>query len=319
MRLSKVSFAVWHERCFRLSLFCVAAFCVHCGEATTDVFVRPDSLPPHPSHKVASYALVCPPGTQAQGEVPPKSLEQACVKTAADGAKVFHGPYRSWYSSQIKESEGEYRDGKRQGVWYFWHPNAMPESKGFYDHGKRQGEWVFYVAEEDAYRHFFVTYRDDVEHGPWRRLHLAAPGVEPRFTAEEGHVESGKRHGIWKTYYPSGHAYAEGEYALGELQGPAKYWYESGNPWEEGSHQHDLREGEWKEWDDHASGYRKGVYVAGKKEGAWREYDANERVVKIVTYEKGVVVATETPSLASAPSASIATEKSAAAVAPVKP
>lgn len=281
------------QRVLRVTLFSVSAFLLHCGSSEVELSKRPEILPSHPSHEMRSLELVCPAGTQAQGEAPPIGLEQSCVKTSTDGQQILHGPYRSWFGSQIKESEGEYRDGLRQGVWYFWYPNKMPESKGFYDQGKRQGEWVFYVSDSETYRHILVTYRDDLEQGPWRSMHLAAPGVEPRFVAEEGLTEGGKRHGLWKSYYPSGHRYAEGEYVYGELQGPAKFWHESGKLREEGVHEHGLRAGGWTEWDETATRYRKGVYAQGKKEGTWNEYDENDHIVKVATYKNGELIAIE--------------------------
>lgn len=293
MQRFRVSYEEGARRILRSTFFCVTAFLLHCGSPELDVSKRPEILPPHPSHTVRSAQWVCPAGTQAQGESPPVGLEQSCVKTAADGQKILHGPYRSWFGSQIKESEGEYRDGLRQGVWFFWYPNAMPESKGFYAQGQRQGEWVFYVADSETYRQIFVMYRDDLEQGPWRSMHLAAPGVEPRFVSEEGLVEAGKRHGLWKVYYPSGHRYAEGEYVYGDLQGPAKFWYESGKLKEEGSYVDGLRTGEWTEWDETSSRYRKGVYVQGRKDGPWNEYEEGDRVVQVVIYKNDTIVTTE--------------------------
>jgi antitoxin component YwqK of YwqJK toxin-antitoxin module len=35
--------------------------------------------------------------------------------------------HTSWYANGAKAIEGEYRDGKREGVWHRWDPNGFKE------------------------------------------------------------------------------------------------------------------------------------------------------------------------------------------------
>jgi antitoxin component YwqK of YwqJK toxin-antitoxin module len=87
----------------------------------------------------------CPPGSRLTG---PESDDGTIVTingrvTAAclrpDG--TYHGPSITWYESGSKESEGEYRDGAKSGMWRYWHDNGQLAGTGAFVDGKPDGAW----------------------------------------------------------------------------------------------------------------------------------------------------------------------------------
>ncbi len=49
-----------------------------------------------------------------------------------DGKKVMHGPYRAWWPNGKLGTEGQYLNGKPDGLW-----------RGWYESGELQGEELF--------------------------------------------------------------------------------------------------------------------------------------------------------------------------------
>jgi antitoxin component YwqK of YwqJK toxin-antitoxin module len=42
----------------------------------------------------------------------------------------------------LKIAEGEYKDGKEEGLWTFWHDNGQKEKEGVFKDGKEEGLWT---------------------------------------------------------------------------------------------------------------------------------------------------------------------------------
>lgn len=104
-----------------------------------------------------------------------KSEESAVVEENAqeqsDTNKVDDGPFLQYHKSGEIQIVGEYKNGKRVGLWSSWYPSGELQSeitykegledgdyqvfhesgnqkiKGFYSNGKAVGEWVFFDSE----------------------------------------------------------------------------------------------------------------------------------------------------------------------------
>ena len=68
----------------------------------------------------ATGTRFCPRETEEVGARPPQGEVLWCEDN--DGRK--QGPYRAWYESGALEEEGQYKDGKRVGVWRFFDQNG---------------------------------------------------------------------------------------------------------------------------------------------------------------------------------------------------
>ena len=44
-------------------------------------------------------------------------------------------------------SQGSFKNGKRDGSWVWYHKNGQLSSKGDYKNGKKEGSWVYYKED----------------------------------------------------------------------------------------------------------------------------------------------------------------------------
>ena len=114
----------------------------------------------------ADKEIVCPPGTEPFPPQPQPvhddSLEyRSCRKPKSKSPKriVFHGPFKSWYSSGQKHSEGGYVDGMEDGTFTFWHKNGQVMGLVEFKNGEKVSEkWWKYdgtvvASREEAEKH----------------------------------------------------------------------------------------------------------------------------------------------------------------------
>lgn len=71
-----------------------------------------------------------------------------------------------YYSNNQKRIEGEFRDGKRHGKWYYWYENGNMWSEGSFHEGRRDGPGVTY--HENGEKYVVGTYDNDERIGVWQ-------------------------------------------------------------------------------------------------------------------------------------------------------
>lgn len=57
------------------------------------------------------------------------------------------GIWKAWYPDGTLWSEGEYKDGMRNGFGYTYHENGVKYIDGFYKDDKKAGVWKFFDEE----------------------------------------------------------------------------------------------------------------------------------------------------------------------------
>lgn len=134
-------------------------------------FAQAPSLEKAPVIK-PTHVLGCPTGTKQVGGPKTNLGALACMKFAADGLRLFHGPMISFYGSGKVEAVGQAEEGFRTGKWAF-----------FDEAGNKVGETEFLKGDY---------------HG--RRVEFAADG---KLKFEENWV-NGKRQGPQKTFDAAG-------------------------------------------------------------------------------------------------------------------
>ena len=83
-------------------------------------------------------------------------------RLSADGTQwIRHGRFVAYHESGQVKSEGEYVDGKEEGVWRDYHANGRLAAEGVYETGKEEGVWRFFAENGDEEKS--VTYRAGVE------------------------------------------------------------------------------------------------------------------------------------------------------------
>lgn len=93
--------------------------------------------------------LACPVGTvQKGGEKLSKNGGVFCVKTSSGKEREpqLHGPYVDFYPNGQKQSEGQYADGARVGLWTFWDANGVKTGETEFAGGNYHGKRVQYFS-----------------------------------------------------------------------------------------------------------------------------------------------------------------------------
>ena len=94
---------------------------------------------------------------------------------------------------------GNFRNGKKDGLWGEYYKNGQLRTKGEYQNGKRSGHWVF--------RH------------------------ETGVLWSEGRFKEGLREGLWKNFTEDGRLWREGGYKNGKQEGYWIYYTKTGKPY----------------------------------------------------------------------------------------
>lgn len=97
-----------------------------------------------PAAQVPAEVPPCPEGAEPAGGAPPGGFEQYCAKQDDRGNPVRHGWFRSWYENSQVASEGDYREGLKQGRWIYYYSDGQKRLEAGYQDDKKQGIWVFW-------------------------------------------------------------------------------------------------------------------------------------------------------------------------------
>ena len=135
----------------------------------------------------------------------------------ADGTRVRHGAYESFFENGEKEAKGNYVDGRRDGKWTFRWENGERRASGRFTEGQRSGKWVFF--KEDG--------SDDIlRSGKWD--YVSERDEDGR--GFQGALLDKAKHGTWTYFRAGGQVLCEGEYIRGSVMGPWILWHADGSP-----------------------------------------------------------------------------------------
>ncbi len=123
-----------------------------------------------------------------------------------------HGPFRDFYATGEKRTEGIYVDGLLDGPWETFHKDGAIAGIATFSRGKLEGIHRMFLPSgavklESRYLH-------DLRDGPWRLLR------DDGTLHEEGAHDLGLRVGPWKIHDERGGVREEGAYEAGERSGP---------------------------------------------------------------------------------------------------
>lgn len=82
------------------------------------------------------------------------------------GARILNGEYMKKYDNGIIQMKGDYRNGKRNGLWQSWYPSGTLWSETTFKAGLKDGPTVtYYENGTTRYRGF---YKSDERSGNWK-------------------------------------------------------------------------------------------------------------------------------------------------------
>jgi hypothetical protein len=111
---------------------------------------------------------------------------------------------------------------------------------------------------------------------------------------EEKNWRHGYLHGRHARWYADDQIAEEEHYDRSRLHGSRTSWHRNGRPATRAEYRAGRREGEFTAWHPSGSIRCKATFKADQLEGPWREWDAAGKLVRLVEYREGAIVA-ETP------------------------
>ena len=194
-----------------------------------------------------------------------------------NGLKTFY------HSNSEKESEGKYKDNKKEGKWTFWNQDGKQIAQGSFKNGLKSGQW----KENDRQSSYTGKYKNDKKEGKWIEIWLGEKKKEKYYSAGEitreiyYHNKDQKRddkdyiknHITW--WYRNGQKQKEGGIKNKVLNGEWSYWYENGQTESKGSYKNGRETGHWNYWFDDGQIKAQGNYKDGRKDGQWTNWYEN--------------------------------------------
>ncbi len=116
--------------------------------------------------------------------------------------------------------QGNYLNGKREGIWSEFHPNGLLKSATSYVNGIREGLYVELNQSGQMTKRFF--YHNNIRHGEYKEFNYST-------VKEERVYNMGKLEGLVKVYYDGGKIMEEGAYQNGLREGVSRWYDQNGN------------------------------------------------------------------------------------------
>ncbi len=154
---------------------------------------------------------------------------------------VTHGVYRKHSNFGKVLTEGQYKQGSKDGDWKEFYANGSPRTVENYYNGKSKIITKIWTREGT--------------------LML------------EGEVKDGKKDGLWTYYFNSGKELRKVNYSKGSKNGLSQEWFKNGRMKLEESYQNGKLHGAYKRYSQAGVLVNEGTYVEGQKSAIWNSYD----------------------------------------------
>ena len=155
----------------------------------------------------------------------------------------------------LSKEEGEYKDGKKDGLWSYYDLNGLKLREIMFENGMDL-YWTFYKPNGKKEKQGKMV--NGKEEGNW--TFFDENGIKERETEHKSGVEEG----IYSLWYENGQKKEEGPYLVDVRIGKWTWWYETGAKWREGNYLDGERDGSWIFWNKDGSLWKEQVYNNGE-------------------------------------------------------
>ncbi len=97
------------------------------------------------------------------------NAEPAILETV--GEELQHGQTQEWWPNGQIRLRGQYRQGKRVGLFVWWHQNGQKQIQGLFVKGLKTGRWTWW--HPNGIKAIEGNYQEGVEEGTWVWLNEA--------------------------------------------------------------------------------------------------------------------------------------------------
>lgn len=191
----------------------------------------------------------------------------------------IEGSFVIWYENGQKMQEGQYVNGKKDGLWSRWYDNGQKWAEGVTKQGKLEGLWQLWRPDGSKMNELY--YRD----GKLETILSDFAG------AQNGKKGVGDKN-LWLEVDDKGHLRSQAILDDGKKEGLWVSWDDKGRKEMLGHYKNDKREGVWQTFwlDANETKKSEGYYKKGKKDGLWVFWDKQGNKVKEEFYQEGKLI-----------------------------
>lgn len=185
-----------------------------------------------------------------------------------DANGLRQGKWTASYPNGVKRYEGQFKDGRCQGVFTYYDEkgrlkainefddtgtkalnktyasNGRLIASGYFLNQKKEGEWRYYA--EGTGKLILTEEYDKGKLNGWSRMF----NPDNERIAEETYFVEGEKEGECRQYFDNGLLMAQYAYHENELNGPAKTYYPNSMIKEEGDYLNGSKNGVWKTYNE---------------------------------------------------------------------
>ena len=216
-----------------------------------------------------------------------------------DKIGIFQEFDKERYENGQRKSEGDLKNGKRDGLWIWYYENGQKKEEVTYSEGKKTGDWIQWDKNGQKIKIVRIYHEDD---------YYEEPEIETFFDQTE---KEPPEDGVFRKYWKNGNKRYEWEYKDGKrVDGKSIGWWPNGqlkqiNTWKNGKEnglytwygengqkagevpmKDNIEHGKWTRWYPQTGTKRgEGMLKNGKLDGPVTWYDENDERNKYeITY-----------------------------------
>ena len=155
--------------------------------------------------------------------------------------EILEGRVIEYYENGQKESEGNFKDGKEEGLHTGWYDSGQKESEINFKDGDYHGKKT--VWYENGQKESEENWKDDNKNGKLTTWY------ENGQIESESYFKDHNEDSKWTNWFENGQIHSEGCSKNGQWDGKHTYWYENGQKEAETIYKNGIREKstEWNE------------------------------------------------------------------------
>ena len=218
----------------------------------------------------------CPEKAKIEGKAPPEGLEQWCESKGG----VRNGPYKKWHKNGTKRVEGNFLNGKSDGVFTSYSPDGEKLESRTYQDGKLNGLSTKWSKTGDKL--FEVTYADGKREGPFVTYDRSGR------KKTQGAYSNEKKDGVWIIFSRNGVPRSKVTWKDGKKWGRAELFFPTGERSSIVTYSENRLDGPFLAFYKDGKKKTEGSYSKGQKDGTWTQFRRNGAVGRVVEYDRGM-------------------------------
>ena len=197
-------------------------------------------------------------------------------ETDADGLR--QGKWEKRYPNGKLIYEGQFKDGKPFGNWTRYYTGGMVKAKIQYDENSDSA--FVQLFSEPGKKIAEGNYVDEKRAGKWT---LFTRDIK---ISEENYVD-GEKHGISRTFYPTGELFEKAEWKNGVQDGNYEVFFKNGEPYMQCKYSEGKRNGLCLSYFKNGRVEMEAYYKNNLRDGDWKFYNDDGEHLYTLKYNEG--------------------------------